>query len=198
MNKEEYLEQNAKGYEGDEYIGQEIAKFVNQFGVNLIVETGTYRGATTKRLAEFTPVWTVEIMKENYDYSFELFKAEKSKNITPIFGNSVQFLRKWLPEFTDKSILFFLDAHWQDYVPLIDELKVIAENDITPVIVIHDFKVPGRPDLGFDSYKGQDYTFEWIKPQLDDIYGVDGYLYAYNDEADGAKRGVIYIYPISE
>lgn len=198
MTQAEYIQQNAKGYEGDEFIGQEIAKLVEQFGVNQIIETGTYRGATTKRLAEYAPVHTVEIDEQNFRFASHDFKNRKGKRlkkITAEHGNSVKALTNLLPTVKDKSILCFLDAHWLDYCPLKDELKVISENGIKPVIVIHDWKVPGRPDLGYDSYKGQDYTFEWIEEDLKAIYGEGGFSYHYNREAEGAKRGVIYIYP---
>lgn len=197
MNQTEYLQQNAKGYEGDEFIGKEVAKLVEQFGVNQIIETGTFRGATTKRLAEFAPVFTVEIDPQNYRFATQEFMNIKKhgNNITFANGNSVDYLKKWLPSFSDKSLLCFLDAHWNDYCPLKDELKVIAHNQLKPVIVIHDWKVPGRPDLGYDSYQGQDYTYEWIEPELIAIYGKDGYNYHFNEVAAGASRGVIYIYP---
>src|SRR5690606_34701363 len=93
------------------------------------------------------------------------------------------------------KILFFLDAHWQQYNPLLDELKVIAEAGLKPVIVIHDFKVPFRDDLGYDSYNGQDYDYTWIQDSLHAIYGSN-FTTRYNDQATGAKRGVIIIEPI--
>jgi hypothetical protein len=92
--------------------------------------------------------------------------------------------------------LFYLDAHSHIETPLLDELKAIAEAEIKPIIVIHDWKIPDRPDLGYDSYNGQDYTFEWIKPSIEAIYG-DEYAYYYNNQAEGAKRGVIYIHSSS-
>ena len=197
MRTQDYLDQNAKGYEGDSFIGHEIKSLVQRFGVSIIFETGTFLGATTKKLAELAPVYTVEIVPENFEKACANV-GDSNKNYVKLkLGNSVDLLKEWLPNFRLKqdSCLFFLDAHWNDYCPLLDELKVIAENGLKPVIVIHDWKVPGRPDLGFDSYKGQDYTFEWIQESMEKIYGVDGYSYHYNDQAEGAKRGVIYLYP---
>jgi len=118
------------------------------------------------------------------------------KNVNVVLGSSPDFLDSILcgPMLKIKRILFFLDAHWDDYCPLLDELKLIADNNLEPVIAIHDFKVPDCPLLGFDSYKGQDYDFDWIKPSIEKIY-PDGYVVEYNNEAEGAKRGVIFIYP---
>lgn len=190
----EYIDRNLKGYEGDEYIGIELKKLVDKYNINLIVETGTFLGGTTARLAELVDqVITTEIVKENYDKSCEFIKSKGLSNkVTLVNLDSVEFLKG--SQFKNDT-LFFLDAHWWDACPLIDELICISNQQIRPVIVIHDWKVPGRPDLGYDSYKGQDFTFEWIRESVESIYGVDGYSYHYNDKAEGAKRGVIYIYP---
>lgn len=187
-----YLDRNALGYEGDEFVHHEIKKLVDKFKVDFIIETGTFLGATTKRLSEFCKVETFEVVAENYNKSVVNCKGFDSIKLN--LKDSVNGLKDLIPLKKDKSILFFLDAHWWDACPLLDELKVIAENGIKPVIVIHDWKVPNRPDLGFDSYKGQDFTFEWIEQSIKKIYGKD-FSYHYNNEASGAKRGLIYIYP---
>jgi hypothetical protein len=63
--------------------------------------------------------------------------------------------------------------------------------------MIHDFKVPDHPELGFDSYDGQDYEWDWIEGHVEAIYGKDGYIKSYNTDAVGAKRGVVVIEPKS-
>ena len=191
-----YLDENAKGYEGDSFIHGEIKQLCEKFAVEIIIETGTFRGATTKRLAELAKrVYTIESNKEYADFARK--NLQEIENAVLQFGNSAKELPFLLDNFSPKtSYLFFLDAHWHDYCPLLDELKAISDRNIKPVIFIHDFKVPGRPDLGFDSYNGQDFEFSYIKEAIEAIYG-DNYDYHYNDEADGAKRGVIYIYPIN-
>lgn len=194
MTTQEYIQQNAKGYEGDEFIGKELEKLVKEFEIDQIVETGTYKGATTKRLSEFCHVLTIEVNRNNY---LESQANLKGFNAHVTLGSSPERMSEFLPNMTGKNFLFFLDAHWNG-TPLIQELDVIANNKLKPVIVIHDWKVPDRPDLGFDSYNGQDYTYDWIKPSLEKIYGENGYSYHYNDKAEGAKRGVIYIYPVKQ
>lgn len=190
MNKE-YIERNLRGYEGDELIHQEIAKLVKREKINLIIETGTYLGGTTRRLCSFAPVISVEIDPNNFK---QALKNLVGCNADVKLNSSVGQLKMVLPTVKNKNILFFLDAHWQSYCPLLDELQVIADNGIKPVIVIHDFKVPGK-DFGYDSYKGQDFEFSWIKEKIEKIYG-NNYTFYYNQEAEGAKRGVIYIYEL--
>lgn len=197
MTQSQYDKQNAKGYEGDSFVHEEIKKLVERFKVDLIVETGTYRGATTKKLAELAKVISFEVNENNYNRA--LIETKNTKGIAIVNQNSVDGLRHINTILAEdpnetKPGLYFLDAHWEDYWPLLDELKLIGESGLKPVIVIHDFKVPGK-DFGFDSYKGINLDFDYIKNHIEAIYGPDGYEYHYNEKADGAKRGLIYIYP---
>jgi hypothetical protein len=191
----EQLARNLAGFEGDFYIGEEIKKLVQKFQINTIIETGTFLGGTTKKLAELAEkVYTIEVDTENIPEAKEFLKD--CYNTTVIEGSSPEVVRDLL-KLDHGNLLFFLDAHSHIYTPLLDELAVIAEANIKPVITIHDWKVPNQPDLGYDSYNGQDYTFEWIQLSIEAIYG-DDYAYYYNDKAEGAKRGVIYIYSITQ
>lgn len=194
MTTQDYLNQNALGYEGDSYIHLELEKLCKKFKIKTIIETGAFRGATTKRLSNLAEsVSTIEINPDNFEYS--TIELATFRNVTLFEGDSAIILPFVLEDIhRDTPILFFLDAHWESHNPLLEELETIADYKLKPVIVIHDFKVPGRNDLGFDSYAGQDYDFNWIKESIDRIYGVNGYDYHYNDQAEGAKRGVIYIY----
>jgi hypothetical protein len=45
----------------------------------------------------------------------------------------------------------YLDAHWNDYLPLRDELSIVRSWDNT-VALIDDFKVPFDPHFGWDKY----------------------------------------------
>jgi hypothetical protein len=49
--------------------------------------------------------------------------------------------------------LFYLDAHWYDYWPLCDEIRLISNHLHEAIIIIDDFEVPGRNDCSFDVYK---------------------------------------------
>lgn len=199
MNKPlSYLERNALGYEGDTFIHGELEKLVKKFDIKAIIETGTFLGATTKRLATLVNnVYTIENVPENHLKAVE--NTKDIDNIIHLNASSQDVLYDLIDSYISRELndklLFFLDAHWYDYCPLLDELRIIEEHALLPVIVIHDFKVPGKPEFGFDSYKEQDFEFDWIKKHIEAIYGKNGYEYHYNEQADGAMRGVIYIYP---
>ncbi len=107
-------------------------------------------------------------------------------------GNSPTMLENILPT-TRGVVFFYLDAHNPD-CPLLDELSRIAKHcPDRAVIAIHDFVVPGK-NFGYDSYNGHDLNFDFIKDALPAIY-LKGFTYHYNDQAEGARRGIIYIEP---
>lgn len=177
-------------FNGDRYIEQEFLKLKARFNIRNAVETGTCLGSTTIFLSNnFEKVYTIEISRSFLNIARQKFISHK--NIEVFEGDSVEVLSNNLNHLNDQTI-YFLDAHWLDNCPLKNELCAIKGRK--PVIVIHDFYVPGS-SLGYDSYNGQPFTFEWLKPQIDAIY--DGYEYYYNtdEKSEGAKRGVLYITP---
>lgn len=179
-------------FNDDTILAETVEGLIGQYGIKSAIETGTYRlGATTKWLAErVDQVYTIE---SNPDYFNKVQSTlYRYRNIQSIFGRSEVFLEncifgRWNPT------LYFLDAHWESDNPLLEELAIIAELDPSPIIVIHDFKVPNHPELGYDTYGGQDYDFEWVKPMLDRI--KKPWTHFYNSEAVGARRGVLFIVP---
>lgn len=192
------LELNALGFEGDRHLGDEIKRLVDEYIVDWIVETGTYLGNTTLKLAEMSQYVHVCTVESNIGYYTEASMKFVGKNITSFHADSADCLARLLPIISQKSsrTLFFLDAHWGPHNPLLRELELIAQLDVNPVIVIHDFKVPDHPELGFDSYGGQDYDWAWIENSINQIYGPNGFAYHYNSIAEVAKRGVIFIEPL--
>lgn len=195
MTAQEYLEQNLAGFENDSIARDRFEELIKEKGVELLIETGTYLGSTTKHFSKWCEeVFTIEVKKEHYDQAKRNLKG--IENVHLCFGSSEKVIDTLFSDLniSSKVIAFFLDAHWESYNPLLDELKAIHKHGIKPeFIAIHDFKVPGHPELGFDSYKGQDYDWEWIRESVEKIYGVTGFTVEYNSEATGAMRGIIYI-----
>jgi predicted O-methyltransferase YrrM len=181
----------------DNFVYQEFKNLVSKFNINKIIETGTYYGWSTIRLAELgVQVITIESQEENYTIAVENISKSKLTNIKPILGNSPEVLKEILTE-EDNNTILFLDAHWYDYWPVHDELSVCIEKNIKPVIVIHDFFVPdvnGNPKFGFDKYGDKILDLNYVKNFLDKIYGEKKYGYHYNNESDNVGQGVIYIY----
>lgn len=187
-------------FNGDRYIEKEFLKLKERFGITTAIETGTCLAGTTIFLGQnFDRTFTIEINKPWLKIAISRIEnAGVGDKVKAYLGSSERVLDDIVQLYSiGNETIIFLDAHWGGYCPLFDELKAIAKNKIKPVIAIHDFLVPGEPALGFDSYMDQPFTFEWIRPALDKIYGADGYEHYYNsiDKSEGAKRGIIYITP---
>lgn len=197
MKTQAYEQRNLMGFEGDHHIAAKIQQLIKEFDINWVIETGTYKAGTTLRLASMCEmVSTIEINAEFYKQAEKRIAGKD--NITLYYGDSVAALPLLLKATMDKNILFFLDAHWAQ-LPLLAELEIIAEHKKRHgniVIAIHDFKVPGHPELGFDTYSNVTLEWEYIKASVEKIYGKEGYAIQYNSEAAGARRGIIYIRPV--
>lgn len=178
----------------DKYLKMQFRNLMEKHDIDTVVETGTYKGQTTKALAYMVNmVHTIELNEAYYHEAFQELSDEH--NVKMHLGSSPEIINSLHLELEQQNVLFFLDAHWYNYNPLLDELESIHDIGQRPVIVIHDFKVPAHPEFGFDTYNGQDYEWSWIKEHIDRIYGEGNYNYRYNTHAEGQMRGVIFIEP---
>lgn len=178
-------------FNGDYHAVEDVLNLQKETGIRVCIETGTCFGSTTQFFAQvFDKVKTIEVNRKYQLIAKErLFKCE---NIEFILGDSSDQLLSMLHGFDDNTFIF-LDAHWSNHCPLIDELISIQNAGIKPVIMIHDFYNPQHSEYGFDSYDTQPFVFKWIKKYVDLIYGIDNYDLRYNEKAEGAKRGILYI-----
>ena len=131
-----------------------VEELFQQYGFRFVIETGTFRGTTTLYLAKVfaVPVVTVEASKRFYVYARSRLKGSTGIRLIP--GNSRAVLRRLTEEdgVTDKLTFFYLDAHWNDDLPLWDELEIISTHWKRSVVLIDDFQIPGDEGYGFDDY----------------------------------------------
>ncbi len=195
LPNEPILMQNQQlAFNGDNFVEAEFLRLKKKFKIKTVVETGTCVGTTAKWFGEnFSKVFTVEVVEQYRQFALQ--RIAGLDNVTSLLGDSVEMMRSDILKNCDNDTLLFLDAHWGNFCPLREELSAVAEFKLKPVIVIHDFEVPGIPELGYDSIGDQPFTYEWLKDKFDDIYGENGYDHYYNSELDGANRGVIYVVP---
>jgi hypothetical protein len=169
---------------------------VKKYNIVKIYETGTYKGESAYILSNMFPnvkVYSYEIDSRNYDTA-KIKNANKT-NVTLRKISSPEGLKMDLVE-GENNVLFFLDAHWYDYWPLLDELGVIISKKIKPCVLIHDFYVPdekGNAKFQFDSYLGHPLNFEYIRKQIELIY-ESNYDYFYSKNVT-INSGIIYIHP---
>jgi hypothetical protein len=179
-------------FNGDSFILREFARILREHAIHTVVETGTFFGQTTAALAASgVEVHTIEIIPELFLRADHL---DRFPNVWRYFGSSPEVLDRILPSVAPPT-LFFLDAHWYNYWPLRDELRVIAKHRRShAVISVHDIEVPGT-DFGYDTYGEQKLCWDYIAPEIEAIYGPGNYTYRYNQQCTGARRGIVYIYP---
>lgn len=149
----------------------------NQFGITTAIETGTWKGETTRFLASiFDQVHSIEIQEEFFVQASE--ELSSFSNLRLHHGNSPEVLQSILPELSSERILFYLDAHWFSYWPLLDELEAIGTTRKDAcIIIIDDVKVPFRPDIPYDSYEGEECGLAYIERALNRLFPSYEYCY---------------------
>lgn len=193
---------HTSAFSKDIEVWQQFCELFKQFERNVIIETGTYLGQSTIDLAKLAPVYTTEIRKEYQDQAKERCK-DAPNPIIFLLGDSAEILQDAILKLVkNEKPIIFLDAHWYGDNILARELKVLSEfyanKEVKPVMIMHDFKVPGHPEYGWDSYNGQ--AFEWsvVKPYIEKLYGKDGFDHCYNRKycnTANHKRGCLFITP---
>jgi hypothetical protein len=139
-----------RAFHGDRCYQKLILSICSQLPISSFVETGTHFGDTTEYMANAiaVPIVTCEL-KESYFHS-SAERLKQYKNVKVIQASSEQVIRQAI----DQNLLgplpfFYLDAHWYDYWPLLDELEVITSRVSRCIVVIDDFQVPGCPEYVF-------------------------------------------------
>jgi cephalosporin hydroxylase len=186
---------NSNGaFNQDIHLANKFTELVKEKNLDTVIETGTYHGVTTEWFANnFSKVYTVEC-NETY-YNEALSRISRYQNVNHYLMDSPIFLEKILTYIDENKTIIFLDAHWYTN-PVLKELEAIQRSGKKPILAIHDFKVPNKPDFGYDIYPEQGivYEWKWIESHIRSIYG-DNFEIFYNEEAVGAKRGCIFIKP---
>ena len=170
-----------KAFNEDINLQKIFKSLVENHNPELILETGTYMGDTTEYFCSFNiPVITTEINETFLNKSKE--KLNLFTNIKLFLGDSEKALKENFHLIKDKKVLAFLDSHNLNDTVLERELVLLKQLDIKPILMIHDFYVPGK-NFYFDTWDGHRYDYEFYKPYFDDLYGVNGYTYSYNEES---------------
>ena len=172
----------------DRFLVERVVRYNKRFGFKSAIETGTFRGETTVGLAKLFPkVFTIEVNPDFHEAVQPRFRYYG--NITSLLGNSAQLLPDILDK-TDYPLFAYLDAHWQEHCPLRDEIATLMAVKKPKLIMIHDFKVPGR-DFGYDEYDRRPNNLEYIA----DLLNHDECRYAFNHQTDSqsSDRGVLFI-----
>jgi hypothetical protein len=181
-------------------IRTELARhLILQCKIARIVETGTFLGTTTEFFAQFgVPVTTAEFNADLARQSSA--RLSKWKNVEVRAYDSVRVLQELAREPIDRSVptLFYLDAHWENHLPLREEAELAFTHFAKAILLIDDFAVPDDPGYGFDDY-GPDkrLTLEYL------MHGNLPPLSAYfpsapSHQETGERRGCVVVTANSE
>jgi len=129
----------------EEEITTVLDKFPAYKAIKTFVETGTYKGETSRLASKvFDVVHTIEIMPSLYQEARLTGCNAGITNIIYHLGDSVQILKHL--QLVPVPSVFFIDAHQSGCdtgnngtnVPLLQELDVILEKNMHPCIFIFD------------------------------------------------------------
>lgn len=151
-----------------------IKYLANKFGINTLVETGTYKGINARLHSKnFRRVITVEENTIYYEDAVNNLKDYKRVKI--VNSDSSTFLKK----LSDKPYVYYLDAHFYDPTRkqkfvVLEELRALKGKK-NGIIIIHDFD----NGLGHLNYDGQSLNLELIKK---DLFNVNPNFHLYTNE----------------
>ncbi len=160
-----------------------------------VIETGTFRGATTEYFADRfgLPVYTCELQPRYFRYA--KWRLRRYPNVTMVNQDSRACLQRLTQDKTLTAGLpfIYLDAHWQDDIPLAQELKIIFDAWRDAVIMIDDFAVPDDPGYGYDDYgPGKTLEIDLFDRWWD--RGIKAFFPAASaDQETGYRRGCVVI-----
>ena len=175
---------------GELYL-HDLNSYIDRHGLTCFVETGTGKGTGLAYAlqCQFKKWYSIEIEPVLFAETFEKFG--RIPGVKLILDNSVDGLDRLLPRLADERVLFWLDAHFPgaDFqlaryddepdpsvrLPLMDELKVIAENrqDKADVLIIDDlrlFEEGCYEDKIPDDFRSAHADFSVI-PQAEKLFG---------------------------
>lgn len=158
----------------------------------LVIETGTHRGGSTAFLADITgvPVLTVEAWERSFHFAAWRFRDRA--DISVHHADSRDFLRARSQDraTSHTRVLFYIDSHGGESLPLRAELEAIAAGWTESAVVIDDFEVPDDPGYGFDDWGPGARLSEEILPAA-----VDAWTRLYpatpSIEESGIRRGCV-------
>ena len=149
-----YQPSEALGMNGQSARKEVVRGLFEHIGFTQMIETGTYLGATTGYLAtEFrVPVWSCELVSRYYGCAHSLLRNLENINLYNLDSRIFLKALSGKAEVVRARNFFYLDSHWYDDLPLLEELKLIFAGWQDFVIMIDDFQVPGDIGYGFDQY----------------------------------------------
>jgi predicted O-methyltransferase YrrM len=179
---------------GEPFNGQDLRRqafefLVERFSPTAFVETGTFVASTTKYLSGLgLDTYTVEVNPGFQAVARRTLRG--AENVTLICGDSVAGIEHLANEGRIERPLAYLDAHWEERVPLAEELDRLFSNWEEVLAVVDDFHVPGAPGYGYDIYAGVALSAEEIELPEETLLA---YPAAAPIDETGSRRGTAFV-----
>ncbi|WP_254508121.1 hypothetical protein [Anatilimnocola floriformis] len=118
------------------------------------VETGTYTGSTTEYLAK-TKIPAIQSFESSRERATQAavrlaaYRQVQVNNVDSVAGLTELAARNSFPK---TNVFFYLDAHWEEKLPLAEEVRIILKHWKRSIVMVDDFEVPDDSGYGFDDY----------------------------------------------
>lgn len=180
-------------YPMDLYFAEKVREIVRDYGITTFVETGVDKASTAMTVARICDKYIgIELKNESCELAKKRFEENGITNAEIIRGNSPVVLLSLMHTLDVSKTIFFLDAHWNSYWPLLDEIDTITRGK--GIIIFHDMVVPGHPELGYDCYGGNCLDYNYVQEAL--TRWSKTHRIEYNTKAAHvAPRGIGYAFP---
>jgi hypothetical protein len=179
---------------GEPYAGQRLRRqtvetLLHAFRPDAIVETGTFLGFTTRRLAQMgVPVYSAEI-NPRFWWLARMNLRDVAAG-TLVCSDSVWMLDELRRRRACARPFAYLDAHWEDRLPLADEVDRLLRGWPDAIVVIEDCLVPHDLGYRYDVYDGVPLSRDLLDlpPRV-----ATGYPAAPATDETGDRSGTLYL-----
>lgn len=155
------------GFHGDRYL-IEVAEHLLAAAA-AFVETGSNVGSTLRWVAQtFPAIPCLSCEPDPRAFSEATTNTGSLANVSVSNLPAQAFLQGGdVSELPRRRVVFWLDAHGFGFEwPLRDEIAIITSRFDSADVLIDDFLVPGMPMFGWDSYDGQECSYDYIRDAL--------------------------------
>ncbi len=155
-------------------------------------ETGTHIGDTSLLVAAQAKVRiaSCELNQDYFKLADETLKPF-GKRVELFNEDSRVFLRRLVARRSAERPFVYLDAHWYEELPLLQEIEIIINSNVEFLIVIDDFEVRADSGFGYDEYAESKLSLDYIHESVDRP-GIAAFQPAYASSVEsGCKRGYI-------
>lgn len=183
----------ARPFNGQEARRRMVLEICQRVQFVAVVETGTYRGATTAYLHRVTGLALHSFEVNPRHYGFARARLRRLTAVRLHRGDSRAGLKRLASSgaLQPGPVLFYLDAHGLADLPLAAEIDIAFGHWPEAVVMIDDFAVPDDPGYGFDDYgDGRALTLAYLDEN--DLRPAGVWLPRCASAAEtGARRGCV-------